>query len=167
MPVTPFHFGLGLVAKGAVPRGFCLSAFVVLQGVIDLESLYNLTYQRYPTHAFLHTLVGATLLAVGCSVCVGAVVLGWRALRRRHPGAPAIAGKWVYILPITALLATWSHVGLDALVHQDVSPFWPLVRGSPLIGVVDVNHVEPACVALAVVSAVLIAVRAAVHARKQ
>ena len=44
MPFTPFHFGVGLAVKSAIPGRFHLGFFVVLQVIIDLESLYNLVH---------------------------------------------------------------------------------------------------------------------------
>src|SRR4051794_12646881 len=39
MPFTPFHIGVGVAAKAALPAQFSLSLFVALQVLTDLESL--------------------------------------------------------------------------------------------------------------------------------
>src|SRR4051794_24235661 len=70
MPFTPFHFGLGIAAKAALSLTFSLALFIALQVVIDLESLYNLAYGRFPVHRLLHTFLGATLLAILASVLI-------------------------------------------------------------------------------------------------
>lgn len=42
MPVTTFHFGPGALLKALVPRWISLTAFVISQVVVDLESGYHL-----------------------------------------------------------------------------------------------------------------------------
>ena len=57
MPVTPFHFGVGLLGKGVAPRAVSLCAFVASQIAIDCESAYFLFVARAePVHRVLHTL---------------------------------------------------------------------------------------------------------------
>ena len=57
MPVTTFHFGPGALLKALVPRWISLTAFVISQVVIDLESGYHLLRQEWPIHRHLHSLV--------------------------------------------------------------------------------------------------------------
>jgi membrane-bound metal-dependent hydrolase YbcI (DUF457 family) len=145
MPFTPFHFGVGVAAKAALPARFSLVLFVGLQVVTDLESLYNLVYRRYPVHRFLHTFVGATLLAFVTSALIWGV-LQWRSLdtvRGAQPSWPLVAS-----LLGTSLFATWSHVVLDAIMHRDVRPFWPLSDANPLLSLVGVGVLHLACLVL-------------------
>jgi membrane-bound metal-dependent hydrolase YbcI (DUF457 family) len=158
MPFTPFHFGLGIAAKAAVPRGFSLILFIALQVVIDLESLFNLMRNRYPMHRFLHTFVGATLLAVA-SAALALPLLRWRVLNA-DPNEGGSAGRRTLLLLLaTALFATWSHVVLDAIMHRDVQPFWPFAAENPLLGLVGVGALHLACVALGFAGAIILAFR--------
>ncbi len=58
MPLTPFHFGPGLLAKACSPRRFWLSSFVVANVLIDVEVLYFLYHRSPPLHRTLHTYAG-------------------------------------------------------------------------------------------------------------
>jgi membrane-bound metal-dependent hydrolase YbcI (DUF457 family) len=61
----------------------------------------------------------------------------------------------------TALFATWSHVVLDGMMHRDVQPFWPIVPGNPLLGIVEVGRLHLACLVLGFFGAVFLAFQAA------
>jgi membrane-bound metal-dependent hydrolase YbcI (DUF457 family) len=142
VPITPFHFGLGLAAKAALERRFSLVLFVALQVVTDIESLYNLTYHREPVHRHLHTFLGATVLALLISTLLHGTLRWWDARHgriERRPYAPVLA---------TALFATWSHVLLDGVMHTDTRPLWPLTDFNPLLAVVRVDTLHLACLAL-------------------
>jgi membrane-bound metal-dependent hydrolase YbcI (DUF457 family) len=107
--------------------------------VTDVESLYNLTYHREPIHRSLHTLLGATALALVASALVHGTLRWWDTARGRtgrRPFAPVLA---------TALFATWSHVVLDGLMHTDARPLWPLTDFNPLLAVVRVGTLHLAC----------------------
>lgn len=139
MPITPFHFGLGLAVKSVALRHFSLVLFIAIQVVIDLESLYNLIRERYPVHRFLHTFVGATLLAILAALPAfskWASKLGATGLRRFS------------LLLATTLFATWSHVVLDGVMHRDIRPFWPFTDRNPLLGAIDLGVLHLGLVAL-------------------
>lgn len=142
MPFTPFHFGVGIAAKSVLARQFSLSLFIALQVVIDLESLYNLAFRRYPVHRFLHTFVGATLLAFLASALVFGIAQrsGSSPDRRLLPVCRLFA-----VLLVTSLFATWSHVVLDGIMHQDARPFWPMTDVNPLLSLIGVRALHLAC----------------------
>ena len=152
MPFTPFHFGLGLAAKAVAPRRFSLALFIALQVIIDLESLYNLVKHRYPVHTFLHTFVGATSLAFGSSIIVFSVIVCWQP-KSRYTKRQRFA--WLGAL---ALFATWSHVILDGIMHQDAEPFWPFTTQNPLLALVRLNVLHLGLVILGVVGLIGIAI---------
>jgi hypothetical protein len=156
MPITPFHLGPGLLCGVLVESS--LAAFVATTVVIDCESGYHLLSGHYPVHRFLHTLVGATLIAVVIAVLLGAIE-GWR---RRHRGtnpdgtrrAPASLGG----IAAGAVAAAWSHVILDGVMHDDMRPFAPVSDANPLHGALPLTWLHLACVAAGVL-AVLIFMR--------
>ncbi len=49
---------------------------------------------------------------------------------------------------ISALVGTYSHVGLDAVMHRDMRPFWPIIYGNGFLGVISVGTLHLLCVAL-------------------
>ena len=153
MPFTPFHFGLGLAAKAVAPRCFSLVLFVSLQVVIDLESLYNLVRDRDPVHRFLHTFIGATLLAV-VSALIGLPV----ATRLRPPLGRTPARRFSLLLAM-ALFATWSHVVLDGIMHRDIRPFRPFTDRNPLRGVIGLGALHGGLILLGLIGLIVIAFR--------
>lgn len=140
MPITPFHLGLGFLAREATGASF--TAFLVTNVVIDVESGYNLLSHRYPVHTFLHTFVGATIVAVATTIVMFA--LGrWLPMKR-----PAIAGG--------AFAGAWSHVVLDGVMHADSRPFAPWSDDNPLYRVIGLVPLHLACTACAVVAGAIV-----------
>lgn len=128
MPFTPYHFGPGVLAKSVTPRRFSLTAHVVAQVAIDLETLYHITTHTRPFHRFFHTMVGASL--VGMAVAVALALLApiaprWRWLQSDLSWGALVAG---------GLFGGISHSLLDSSYHTDAMPFWPWSRGNPLLG---------------------------------
>jgi hypothetical protein len=68
MPFTPFHFGPGAAVKAVAPRYFSFTVFCFAQIVTDLETAYYMLRGEYPLHRWLHTYLGATIVAVLCSL---------------------------------------------------------------------------------------------------
>jgi hypothetical protein len=80
MPVTPFHFGPGLLGKAVVNRYFSFTSFAITQVVIDVETAYHLVRNEWPLHRAFHTMLLGT--AVGVVVGVLLHVVGRIAGRR-------------------------------------------------------------------------------------
>ena len=145
MPITPFHFGPGLLLKALAPRGISFTAFAAANVAIDVESVVNLLAGRYPVHALLHTFPAA--LAVGFAAGLGVAGLG--RLVRRWPAAevglrPALWG---------GALGGLTHPLLDGVMHPDIRPFLPVSAENPLLGALDLGLLHSLCVAAAVVGA--------------
>lgn len=139
MPVTPFHFGPGLLLAGLTPASF--AAFALANVVIDVESVYHVVAGIYPVHTFLHTVVGSTLVAIG----VSAVAIGYEVgMRRQRPSRDrrSIGG-----LIAGAFAGAWSHVLLDGIMHADMRPLAPWSAANPLLGVMSLLWLHALCVA--------------------
>ena len=145
MPVTPFHFGPGLLLHAVAPRRVSFLAFCATNVLIDVESLVNLLRGNDPVHAFFHTYVGATLAAAGASA------LGWTAVRSgRRIGLPNLFGWLDLALPAIvagALLGAWSHVALDSVMHSDIRPWAPFSAANPMLRLVPLGWLHLGCVA--------------------
>lgn len=114
MPLTPLHLAAGLPAR----RHISLKAFIVANVLIDLEPasvmFFGMDRLGYALHQGVHTLGGVTLMAI-ITLFAGLVCRGkWR--------------PWLY----GAFLGAYSHIFLDALVHNDVEPFAPILSGNLL-----------------------------------
>jgi hypothetical protein len=142
MPVTPLHLGPALVAKALLRQHFSLITFTLVQGVIDIESALNLALDRWPVHAHLHTILGSLAVATSCAIAgrpIGTRINGWlRDLPQNRSGIPE--RMRCELLPVTwtgsivgAAFGALSHIALDAMMHSDLSPFWPFAKGNPLL----------------------------------
>jgi hypothetical protein len=63
VPVTPLHFGIGMLGKGLFPRRQSLTAFVVSQFAIDPEVAYfRLVMHEWLFHRWAHTFLGGAAI---------------------------------------------------------------------------------------------------------
>lgn len=158
MPVTPFHFGVGLLGKGAAPRGSSLCAFVATQIVIDCESAYYLFVARqWPVHRTLHTFAVATPVGALVGLALWTVARGIRWppalewLRTDCALRPAIVG---------GLIGGLTHPLLDGIMHADIRPFRPFTDANPLFEALGLGPLHLACILFGVFGAALLALRA-------
>jgi hypothetical protein len=96
----------------------------------------------YPLHGPLHSLIGGTLAGLLAAVLgrhvFNALNPPLRSFLRQVEGMPAWLAEEV--VPITWAAAIIggavggiSHVLLDAIIHPDVSPFWPFSSSNPFL----------------------------------
>lgn len=113
MPITPLHFGPGVLARAAIGPRFGLAGYLVAQVLLDLEpglKLFNLMPEGLGLHT-LHTLAVAPLYVAATLW----LVWGWRRVRSSSSPQPF----WTEALGATVGVA--SHLALDALYHIDVA----------------------------------------------
>ncbi len=153
MPFTPFHMGPGIVVKAFLQGGFSLMVFGWSQIVMDIQPLIVLISGEGHLHGFSHTYVGATLLAIFSAVTgkylaqIGLYVLGLNSQWQVK------IGWWVAFL--SAVIGTFSHVLLDAIMHTDVEPFYPITLNNPFLGVISVQLLHKFCVYSALMGCVI------------
>jgi hypothetical protein len=158
VPVTPFHFGVGLLAKGVAPRAFSVSAFVASQVVIDLESAYYLFVAReWPVHRWMHTLAVGSV--VGALAGIATRVIAARLPRDSRRALPPDFG-WRQCL-IGGLLGGATHPLLDGVMHADVRPFLPFAAGNPYLGWLSLGTVHLLCILAGLIGLALLGLRAA------
>src|SRR5882724_5683998 len=131
MPFTPFHMGAACAVKAIAGESFSLLVFGFAQVAMDIEPLYHLLRGEGLFHGFSHTLLGATLIAIG-TILMGRPLC--QVLLKAWTPDPAdpfliwLRGKSAISWKATILAATvgtYSHVLLDSLVSGDVYPFAP------------------------------------------
>ena len=114
MPVTHLHFGLNASAAWFLPRQAMIGA-VLANVVIDIQPALVLFFGvDTPLHGLTHTFLGAALLT---SIAAGLHFGLLRLLRRDDKLLPLAAG-WLF--------GGFLHVLLDALMHSDMAPLYPL-----------------------------------------
>jgi hypothetical protein len=166
MPVTPFHFGPGLLIKGLIPRHFSFTGFVAAQVVIDVETVYWILRDAWPWHRVLHTVPGGAVVGTLAALATAAVVppLARRlttllpTITRHLRARPAHLAAETSLVPalISGLVGGTSHAVLDAVMHPDVQPFRPLTASNPLLAAIPLPALHLACAAAGLVGIVLI-----------
>lgn len=146
MPFTPFHLGPGAAMKAVGGRHFSFMVFGGAQVLMDLEPLVRLIAGSSIVHGPTHSVPGALLVGMVAALTgkpVSEFVL--RLLRIRHEPISWLASC------MGAFLGTVSHVLLDAIMHGDTQPWWPLSSANPFLGLVSLRQLHLACLAGVVV----------------
>lgn len=155
MPFTPIHLGPGALFKAMGGRHFSFMVFGGAQVMIDIEPLVGIIRGSVVLHGYSHTLLGALLIGLLAGAIgrpISSLVLGW--LRIPHypfTWTAAFAG---------GLVGTFSHVVLDAVMHPDMRPWWPLAEGNGLLALISTGELHLVCIAMGVVGGAVIALRA-------
>jgi membrane-bound metal-dependent hydrolase YbcI (DUF457 family) len=84
-------------------------------------------------------------------------VLKWRSI-------PHYPLTWLASF-VGAYVGSFSHIILDAIMHADMSPWWPIASGNPLLGIVSTDYLDMSCLLAGVIGALVIAVRFKTHGR--
>ena len=154
MPFTPLHMGPGILIKALLQGSFSLMVFGWAQIVMDIQPLVVLITGEGHLHGFSHTYIGATLL--GTFSVLSGKYLSEIALKifgiskKQNP----IKISWS-VAVISAFIGTYSHVALDAIMHGDVQPYYPIYPGNGLFGILSVADLHWLCLYTAVVGAIL------------
>ena len=144
MPITPFHFGPGVLFHSAAPPRVSFLAFVAANGITDVESIYNVLAGNFPVHRFLHTFVGAALV----TALTVALFMATRRLARS-----VTLPNWFQWqqLPLAAVilgaaLGAFSHIVLDGIMHADMRPLAPWSAANPFLHMVSLSILHWACI---------------------
>lgn len=143
MPFTPLHLGPGLLLKAALGRRLSFMVFGGSQVLMDIEPLVGLLRGWPVLHGYTHTLPGA--LVIGTVAGLVGRPISERALRLLRIGHPPFTWAASFL---AAYLGTFSHVALDAVMHADITPFWPLLEGNPWRGAISMEALHLASFAL-------------------
>lgn len=154
MPFTSFHLGPGALFKAVGGRRFSFMVFGGAQVLMDIEPLVGILAHRPVLHGVTHTLLGALVIGTLSGLIgkpISAAVLRWLAIQH-YPFTWAASFTGAYV-------GTFSHVLLDALMHADMSPWWPIASGNPLLGRIDLGHLHMACALAGLLGAAVVALR--------
>jgi len=156
VPVTPFHLGVGALAKGIAPSRISFAAFAMSQAVIDCETVYYLWIVReWPLHRWAHTFLIGSCVAVAAGAALFAAAkwtrpASWWPFPSEWQLTPCILG---------GLLGGLSHPLLDGIMHADVEPLKPFAVGNPLLGALSLTMLHVLCVACGVLGLALLTKR--------
>ena len=157
MPITPFHFGPGAAVKAVTPRSFSFTVFAFSQMLIDVEPVGFFLFTGDPTHPYLHTYLGATVVFLA-SWKAGRPVCEW-ALRTWNAWLSPAQARWLaYEAKISeraaavgALVGAYSHVAMDSIMHADMLPFAPFSNARPWLHVVSVDTLHLLCIGAGII----------------
>lgn len=154
MPLTPFHFGAGLLAKGLFATRVSLAAFVASQVVIDCETAYYLVTRQWPLHRWAHTFAVGGPVGMAVGALVSAVGAAWN---RRGRG-PRLPRAEVALAPalLGGAIGGFSHPVLDGIMHSDVMPLRPFSEANPFLGWLGLSALHLWCVAAGILGLALV-----------
>jgi hypothetical protein len=147
MPLTPFHVGPGILFKSILWRYFSLFVFIWSQILIDSETALNILADHERLHTFFHTFIGSLVI-------VGILAFITKPLFKVTMWfwSPSYFTKNLVdqfplsITIVSALIGVWSHVFLDSIMHQDITPFSPFSNANPFLGMVSLTQLHLGCI---------------------
>ena len=154
MPFTPFHLGPGALFKAIGGPRFSFMVFGGSQVLIDLEPLIRMIRDDAILHGPTHTIPGAFAIALIAGLLGKPISLF--VLRRLD--IPHRTFGWT-ISFVSAFLGTFSHLALDAIMHSDMMPMWPLTPQNPALSLISTGHLHLLCLAAALVAGVIVGLR--------
>lgn len=160
MPFTPIHLGPGLAFKAIGSHRFSFMVFGGSQVLMDIEPLIGILQNNPILHGPTHTLPGALLIGSVAALIgkpISSVVL--KVLK-----IPNRTFTWFAVLS-GAYVGTFSHVLLDAIMHSDMSPWWPLAPGNQLLHIISVDQLHAMCLLAGFVGLAAIAIKAMLKPR--
>jgi hypothetical protein len=149
VPITPFHFGPGVLVSAASRSKVSFIAFAATNVLIDVESLYNMVTGQPRIHTFFHTYLGATLAAA--LIVVLFLPVRWLALKL--PPWPVLARRRLSVMAVVlgSLVGAWSHVLFDSVMHGDITPLAPFSDVNALHRIVPLGALHLFCVGAGIV----------------
>jgi len=117
VPFTPFHLGPGALFKAIGGQRFSFMVFGGSQVLMDVEPLVRIIRGDAILHGVSHTLAGAFVVAMVST----AVARPMTNAALRYSGISDHPVGWIVAL-VSAFVGTYSHIGLDAMMHSDMIP---------------------------------------------
>jgi membrane-bound metal-dependent hydrolase YbcI (DUF457 family) len=154
MPFTPFHLGPGILLKAAGGKRFSFMVFGGSQVLMDVEPLIRMIRHEPIIHGASHSILGALVIGA-VSGFIGRPISEF-ALRLIRVENWSIT--WAVSF-VSAFIGTFSHIIFDAIMHRDMSPFWPLASGNPLLNTAFVGWLHIACAAAGVLGITMLLAR--------
>ena len=165
MPVTPFHIIAATPITNIIPKRFSWSVFTLTNVLIDLDPILSFIITLNPSHGFIHTILGATLVGVfsatyGRQLCEFLVAHWNSGLKGKEikwfSGDAKISRTSAWI---GALLGAWSHLFFDSFMHDDIRPLYPFTNANVLLNQVSIAHLHLICTVSALIGLLLYWIR--------
>jgi len=121
---------------------------------MDIEPLIGILCGWDVLHGYTHTVLGALVIGA-IAGCTGKPISSFALKVLQIPHYPF---TWLASF-LGAYVGTFSHVLLDAIMHGDMSPWWPIISGNKLLGVISIEALHLSCIIAAVIGAIVCIVR--------
>lgn len=154
MPFTPIHLGPGAAFKALGSRHFSFMVFGGTQVLMDIEPLVGMLRDADQLHGYTHTLLGALIIGTLAGL-IGRPISAWVLRWQKVPHHPF---TWAASF-IGAYVGSFSHIGLDAVMHADMAPWWPIGAGNGLLQWIDIDQLHMACFVAGLLGAAVVAIR--------
>jgi membrane-bound metal-dependent hydrolase YbcI (DUF457 family) len=125
------------------------------QVLMDIEPLVHMIRGDAVLHGISHTVAGAFVVAI-VSTLLG-LPLTNAALRLLEVSDPPVSWKGA---SASAFIGTYSHIALDAVMHGDMRPLWPIANGNGFLGIVSVGTLNVLCIVAGLSGGAVLAYRA-------
>lgn len=111
---------------------------------MDIQPLFVMISGEGHLHGFTHTYLGAVLIAIFAAL-TGKYLseLGLKIIGISKSENPISIAWWVVFL--SALIGSFSHVLLDSIMHADVEPFFPIRLDNQFLGLISVPTLHKIC----------------------
>ncbi|MCW4020286.1 MAG: hypothetical protein NWF14_03540 [Candidatus Bathyarchaeota archaeon] len=124
MPLTPFHFGPGLLVGLLLLSFIDFPTFLIASVIVDIEPILVLALSLgYPLHRFFHSFLGGTLAALILVVAMTKIRDQFSPLLSVFKLEQKTSFKGIALASFSGV---YIHVLLDSQMHADMQPFYPL-----------------------------------------
>ncbi|MBU3846141.1 MAG: DUF4184 family protein [Candidatus Acinetobacter avistercoris] len=154
MPFTVLHLGIGTSFKAVQTQRFSLMIFAGTQVLMDIEPLMGLILKWNTLHLYTHNLLGALLIA-GLATILGRPISQFVLEKLSIKNCKI---TWNVAL-FSAFIGSFSHILLDALMHQDMYPFFPLSMKNPLLDLINYKAIFWGCILSIVIGLIITILR--------
>mgnify|MGYP000605881080 CR=1 FL=1 len=167
MPFTPFHFGPAALVKALFRYRFSFGLFCLVQIFIDGETLYHILRNEHPVHGTLHTFLGSNIAVAAGLLFRPLYVKALNLLIAFDKGMKTKFTLSISSALFTLVLAAYSHVFFDSLMHGDIRPFYPFSDANPFLGIISVDLLHAVCLLSAGAGVIILGLRYAPRKRKR
>lgn len=142
MPFTPFHEGPAILIGLLLISVLDFPTLLIASVIIDIEPLIVIMFDLdYPLHGYLHTFLGATLMAIITFIVMVPLRSYLTSLLETFKIIQDVDKKKIFV---SSFLGTYSHILLDAPLYREMNPFFPYL-GNPLFGTLSASTIYTFC----------------------
>ena len=163
MPYTPYHWGPASWIGLFFFKVFDIPTLMVASVIVDVEPFCAM-YLGFdiPMHGICHTFLGASVFAIAIAV---AMCYLQKPIQKIMTLLKLKQNSSIKVILFTALFGTYFHIFLDALIYNDMNPFYP-IKGNPIVGFVSGIHVYSFCRWSFLFGAIMYVIRLVITSRR-